>query len=154
MTLRAWLYRILFPVAKVYWFFRRPKAHGAGCIIEFNNKILVVRNTYGIRLWGFPGGGINNNESPEQAAKREAFEEVGIDVKNIRSLGQFDYTLHYRSGTVYIFTGNADSEIIKIDPNEILEARWVIYDDLSDLKFSSIARRMLEYYNNYRKNNG
>ncbi len=32
MTLKGRIYRLLYPLAKIYWFIVRPKTQGAGCI--------------------------------------------------------------------------------------------------------------------------
>ena len=38
----------------------------------------------GINSWQFPQGGIDKNEDPLKAAKRELFEEVGISSKYVK----------------------------------------------------------------------
>ena len=49
------------------------------CIIN-EDKILFVSHTK-LNLWLFPGGHIEANETPDQAALREAMEETGLDVE-------------------------------------------------------------------------
>ena len=39
----------------------------------------------------FPGGHAENNESPEETAVRETFEEIGIEEKDIDILGRLDF---------------------------------------------------------------
>lgn len=39
----------------------------------------------------FPGGHAENNESPEETAVRETFEEIGIQEKDIDILGRLDF---------------------------------------------------------------
>ena len=57
----------------------RPRACAA--IIQ-NGKILMVLHRSSIReYWTLPGGGIENNEIPEQTIVREVKEETGLDVK-------------------------------------------------------------------------
>ena len=46
------------------------------------DRILLVRQIYkGETFWTFPGGSIEQNETPEQAAIREVKEESGVDIK-------------------------------------------------------------------------
>jgi len=53
---------------------------GAMCFIErADGALLLVRLSYRER-WGVPGGLLKRNESPEEAARREVREEVGLEV--------------------------------------------------------------------------
>jgi 8-oxo-dGTP diphosphatase len=53
----------------------------AGIVLIEDNKVaLIERHRAGIDYFVFPGGGVNEGESPEQAAIREAMEELGIEV--------------------------------------------------------------------------
>jgi membrane-associated phospholipid phosphatase/8-oxo-dGTP pyrophosphatase MutT (NUDIX family) len=50
---------------------------GAACVIFVNDEIVLVRDYLSNRL-SFPGGYITQGESPQQAAKRETYEETGL----------------------------------------------------------------------------
>lgn len=55
-------------------------------IIIKNNKVLIAqRKPYGYlaNKWEFPGGKIENDESPESCLVRELKEEFSIDIKII-----------------------------------------------------------------------
>jgi 8-oxo-dGTP pyrophosphatase MutT (NUDIX family) len=53
----------------------------AGIVLIKDNKIaLIERYRAGSHYYSFPGGGMDEDESPEQAAIREAMEELGIEV--------------------------------------------------------------------------
>lgn len=151
MTFKAKLYKYMYPVAKIYWFITRPKTSGAGCIIEHGDKILLIRNTYGDGSWSFPGGGVKKNEEPEQAAVREVKEEVGIMINNPTSLGSFLYPWQYRLDTVNVFMVNVDSENIKINKDEIKEAKWFAKNSISNIELSAVGRRMFELYQDWKR---
>lgn len=53
----------------------------AGIVLIQENKVaLIERHRAGLDYFVFPGGGVDEGESPEQAAIREAMEELGIQV--------------------------------------------------------------------------
>lgn len=58
----------------------------AGCIAEYENKILLCKRAIEPRLgqWTLPAGFMENNETTVQAAQRETFEEASAKINNIQ----------------------------------------------------------------------
>lgn len=53
----------------------------AGIVLIKENKVaLIERYRAGFHYYSFPGGGVDEGESVEQAAVREAMEELGVEV--------------------------------------------------------------------------
>jgi len=71
----------------------------AGCIIrDKDNRILLLhRNMPERQQWEIPGGKIQDQEQPEEAAIREAKEELDIDVSIVKKLGEKAFTQDKRS---------------------------------------------------------
>ena len=46
----------------------------ASLILDVAGRVLLVRQAYGNRLWGLPGGVVDPGETPMDAAIREARE--------------------------------------------------------------------------------
>ena len=67
-------------------------------ICPIDNTILLVKRAFepGKGLWGLPGGFIELNEGPEEAAKRELFEETGLTGDVLRFIG-----FSYHFGTIF-----------------------------------------------------
>ena len=62
----------------------KKKRDSAGIAIIYNSKILLVHATNGSwanPVMGIPKGKIEDGESPEDAAVRETYEEIGIRIK-------------------------------------------------------------------------
>jgi putative (di)nucleoside polyphosphate hydrolase len=59
-------------------------------------QLLWARRVGGQDAWQFPQGGINDNESPEQALYRELHEEIGLHPEDVEIIGCTRGWLHYR----------------------------------------------------------
>lgn len=57
------------------------RTRSAIILIEDNKLALIERHRAGKHYFAFPGGGVDEGETPEQAAVREAQEELGILVE-------------------------------------------------------------------------
>lgn len=53
---------------------------GSVVIIENNKVGLIKRTKESSVYYVFPGGGLEDGETPEEGAKREALEELGVEV--------------------------------------------------------------------------
>lgn len=89
-----------------------------------DGKILLVRGRFSRQKWALPGGGVNRNESYEQAAVRETLEEIGLKIYNLRYLGKVNSHESYAKFSVRVFAAYASNCDIKCN-FEIMEARWL-----------------------------
>ena len=79
---------IIFQFYRVYWRVFKPSHYGAKAVIERNGKFLVIKHAYGRKPWTFVGGSLNEGEEPLDAIIREAKEEIGLDLINIKEIGE------------------------------------------------------------------
>ncbi len=133
-ALRIRLERLGFRTAhaglRAWWFVRRPHGHGVKCVLrapggDGRADVLFVRHAYGDRAeWQLPGGGIGRREDPLAAALREAHEELGVDLDNMRSLGVVEDTGHHKRVTLHCFEADVDPAGLTVRWAEIEEVRW------------------------------
>ncbi|MBI1754822.1 NUDIX domain-containing protein [Candidatus Azambacteria bacterium] len=149
--LERYSYLVAHPFRKLYWFLFRPKTAGVKCVLEASGKILGVRHAYGKRKWTFPGGRIEKGESPEDAARREIKEELGVELADIRLLCKHYTTKEYKRDTVYCFAAWPLSTDFRIAKAEIAETQWFLPNEFPAPQ-SSIVPVMLEAYQEDEKN--
>jgi 8-oxo-dGTP diphosphatase len=104
-----------------------------GCLVEKDGKYLMVQeggpDVYG--LWNFPAGQIDEGETIEEGAIREAKEESGYDVKLGEEVGLFHESIDLKIKHIF------KAEIIGGEPtpqeDEILDVKWFTFDEVSKL---------------------
>ena len=112
--------------------------------------LLVADSTSG--LWGLVGGAIEPDEDPEDAARREAFEEVGVSVEitGLRAvLGGPSYRIRYDNGDEVsyvstVYDARIDSREPLPDCDEVHEVRWFGPKEMATLNLDSFAAATLE----------
>jgi len=73
-------------------------------------------------------GFVEAAETPEEAAKRELFEEAGVTLTDIRY--QFSQPWPFPNSLMMGFIADATDRALNLDTNEIVEARWIDKADI------------------------
>jgi 8-oxo-dGTP pyrophosphatase MutT (NUDIX family) len=124
-TLLRNAYRLGWRALRVYWRIAKPEKRGVKCLLTRGDEILLVRHTYGDgRRWEVPGGGVKRREEPLAAARREAREELGVDVPDWRLMGDLFEQIDGKRDRLWCFTSEIGAERISADEAEIAELRW------------------------------
>ncbi len=128
---------------------QRPRACVA--IIRDGQILMVLHVHKGHSWWTLPGGGVEGDETLEQAAVREALEETNVHVKVIRRLFQKPYPF----GVEYCFLAELfqdaepslgyDPEFITEPPEKqlIQDVHWHSLESMKDDKQVSIVLKAL-----------
>ncbi len=116
-----------------------PRIGVAVIITDDDGGVLLGqrKNSHGSGSWGFVGGHLEFGETPEQCARREALEEVGIDL-GIIIAGPYTNDIfeeeakHYV--TLFMVTRYNEQPIQLLEPEKCEGWRWFAWDELpSDL---------------------
>ena len=104
-------------------------------IIQNHKVALIKRIREEITYYVFPGGGVEEGETPEQAAVREAYEELGVQIRIIELLdtiyfdgGQYYFTAEIISGE--FATGSGEEYTDPYRNRGTYQPLWVELDEL------------------------
>lgn len=105
----------------------------SAAIIVRGDAVLMVRRRIkeGELMWQFPAGGIEDGETPAQAAVRETLEETGLEVKAVRLLGE---RVHPKTGRLMSYTAcePVAGEAHVADAEELDAVAWVTLEQIPD----------------------
>lgn len=124
-------YRLGYRALHAYWRVFQPEKRGVKCVLTRGEEVLLVRHTYGPETrWELPGGGVKRNEEPGAAARREAHEELGVELADWRFLGDLFDRIDGKRDRLWCYTAEVGDHPIETDGAEIAEARWFPRDAL------------------------
>jgi 8-oxo-dGTP pyrophosphatase MutT (NUDIX family) len=115
---------------RVYWFLLRPTVVGVKCVVVHDDRVLLVRHTYGHRSWDLPGGTVRRREIPIDAARREMHEELGQRIEDWEKLGVLYVTADHHRDNLHMFQTHIADPQLDINLTELAVARWFHRDQL------------------------
>ena len=97
--------------------------------VERGDEILLARSRhFPAGIYSVLAGFVEPGESAEEAVAREVMEEAGIRVKDVRYFGSQPWP--YPNSLMLGFTAGYDSGEIRIEEEEIEDARWFKADEM------------------------
>lgn len=105
-------------------------------VIRDGNKVLaaqrLVEDLY-YQKWEFPGGKLENNETPENALKRELYEELNISISSFRPLMRLDHDYVDRLVRLHVFEVLQYSGILHGKEGQSIQ--WLLPKECAKLDF-------------------
>ncbi len=122
-------------------------------VIKRNEKFLLIKRAkkgFAEDYWCPITGAVEENEMQEQAVKREAREEMGIDVEPIRKVWECftddkQYHLHW-------WWVKLIKDDIKINPDEVKDYQWLNVDEMQ--RIGKMFKADLEFFEEIAKDLG
>ena len=118
-------------------------------IIETPDGVLLIKRKNLPPGWALPGGFVDYGESAEDAVIREAKEEIGLDIDNVKQFHSYSTPdRDPRQHTIsVVFTASADGKPVAAD--DALEVQFFPWDNLPN-QIAFDHRQILEDYRNNR----
>lgn len=123
----------------------------AGCIPEWDGRILLCRRAIEPRhgLWTLPAGFMENGETTEQAAAREALEEATVDIEILDLYSVF--SIPHVSQVFMMFRGRMRNASFAAGP-ESLEVRLFGEEEIpwDEIAFKTVKETLRYYFEDRR----
>lgn len=123
-----------------------PPLYVAALIERANNDLLIGLRVPGEdspRLWSFPRGLANENETPEAAIRRVALELLGIPVEIVVGQPPITANVDGREALLrYFFCGVVSGEPSSRGYNEL---RWIPKAHLREYEFDSASQQVANW---------
>jgi ADP-ribose pyrophosphatase YjhB (NUDIX family) len=103
-----------------------------------NGHVLMVRSRLYSDTWEFPGGFVDAGEPLDVAVCREFLEETGVVIRPLGITGVYYNQREQIQVLSVVFNAEYVSGEIRIQPEEILEAKFV---DLNDTNIDEYIKR-------------
>lgn len=112
--------------------------------IIHDQKILVAQNRPGANQsekWEFPGGKVENNETPAACIVREIHEELALDIKVVEALRNVEF--HYTQQSIRLIPFICIILGGTMQLNDHQATRWLSFGELEETDFAGADRALL-----------
>ncbi|NQW23066.1 MAG: NUDIX domain-containing protein [SAR202 cluster bacterium] len=125
----------------------RPQV-GVGVIFVRNGRVFLAKRhgAHGEDTWASAGGHLENGETLEECARREAMEELGVTVGEMQFLCVSNIMAYDKHYVDIEFVGDiGDQEPILAEPEAFSESGWFSLDDLPAPMFHAMRYALNSY---------
>lgn len=117
----------------------------AGIIYKDDKFLIAQRNLKKAQggLWEFPGGKVEENETHQEAIKREIKEEFNADIQVDKYVGENIH--HYPEKDIKLVLYKATLLSDKIELLEHEDYRWITKEDKEKFEFAGADKKVFDF---------
>lgn len=116
-----------------------------GALIVKKNKFILVqeakKQVYG--KWNLTLGHLEPDEDIQAGAKREAEDETGLKIKLEGLIGIYHHKTQKSEIIWIVFKASVIKGNLKFNKGELLDAKWVSFDEFDEMPDSELRRKEL-----------
>jgi ADP-ribose pyrophosphatase YjhB (NUDIX family) len=121
-------------------------------VLDDDGRVLLVYEL-DQDAWSTPGGSVDVDERPEDAARREVLEETGFEIRLdgiITVLGGPEFRTHYKNGdevayVATVYRATVISGAARPDADEVTAVEWFTRDALGELPLSGFVTELFRF---------
>lgn len=99
-------------------------------VLREGDRVLLTRSRFGASTFiNFPGGGVEIEEAPGEALRREFLEETGLEIRPVRTL-----------------YANQEAHLSTAAPIQIVSVYWLVERVSGDLRLAGNGEDVLELF--------
>lgn len=129
--------------------YERPSVTGDVILINKRQQVLLIKRKHMPfeGMWAFPGGFLEMNETTEECARRELFEETGLVVDDLKFVTLADEVGRDPRGRVIaaVYAGRYNSNKPAVAGDDAGEVKWF------DLKLNDLPEMAFDHKQNLMK---
>lgn len=120
-------------------------------ILNNRNEVLLQKKSLDYPFsskgfWCLFGGGVEKDESEEEALKRELKEETNLSFDNLELFQVYNYDSANFFGKMYIFLIRFENDISKINLNEGAGFAFFSFEEINNINLNEWTRRAIKDY--------
>jgi len=101
-------------------------------ILNDENKILQLKQTYTDKRWGLPGGAVEPGETINETIVRECKEEIGVDIQVVSLTGFYYHKKFNAQVGIFLCKINSEDDIVLSEEHS--EYNWFELSDLTEIQ--------------------
>lgn len=114
-----------------------------GVVLRRRRAVMLRQTTQAGAMWTFPGGKVEEDETPEEAVVRELREEIGLYCRVVRKIGERVHPITGRSITYFLCKAQGGKPR-NLERNKADDIRWLTPREIEEVTNGALFDKVRE----------